>query len=309
MAEAGDGLEALQKAQQFGPDLILLDIGLPSLNGIEAARRLRDSCAKSKILFLSDNRSADIVEEALRAGACGYVVKSDAWRELLIAVEAVLAGSQFVSIGVPEGISARDDQTSDHAVGKKIVTPLLQRQVETARRHEVVLYSDDRRLLDTLTQFIGNSLVVGNAAIVIGTEFHRDSLLNKLQACGLDMAEAVEQGRYVGVDAADTISKFVVNEELDSTGLMEAFGNLILKAAKAAKTKTRRVAIFGEGSHVLWSQGKIQAALQDEKLCNQLTKIYDVDILCAYCRGRVESRMDNDAFQRICAEHSAVHSQ
>src|SRR5207247_6579911 len=97
MGEALDGLEAVRKAQQLHPDLILLDIGLPSLNGIEAARRIRELSPKSKILFISENRSWDIAEEALRIGAGGYVVKSDAAGELLPAVEAVLRGKRYVS--------------------------------------------------------------------------------------------------------------------------------------------------------------------------------------------------------------------
>jgi DNA-binding NarL/FixJ family response regulator len=90
VGEVTDGFEAVQKAEQLQPDLILLDIGLPTLNGIEAARRIRELSPKSKILFLSENRSWDIAEEALRTGAGGYVVKSDAVGELLPAVEAVL---------------------------------------------------------------------------------------------------------------------------------------------------------------------------------------------------------------------------
>ena len=97
IGEAVDGLEAVQKAQQLQPDLILLDIGLPTLNGIEAARRIRELSPKSKILFVSENRSWDIAEEALRTGAGGYVVKSDAVGELLPAVSAVLGGKRFVS--------------------------------------------------------------------------------------------------------------------------------------------------------------------------------------------------------------------
>lgn len=100
--EASDGLEAVQKAQQLQPDLILLDIGLPTLNGIQAARRIRELSPKSKILFLSEHRSWDIVKEALRTGAVGYVVKSDAGRELLSAVEAVLQGKLFIGASLAE---------------------------------------------------------------------------------------------------------------------------------------------------------------------------------------------------------------
>lgn len=97
IGEASDGMEAVQKAEELQPDLILLDIGLPTLNGIEAARRIRKVSSACKILFVSENRSADIAEEALSTGAGGYVVKSDAAGELLPAVKAVLEGKRFVS--------------------------------------------------------------------------------------------------------------------------------------------------------------------------------------------------------------------
>jgi DNA-binding NarL/FixJ family response regulator len=96
ICEVADGMDAVEKAEQLRPDLILLDIGLPTLNGIEAARRIRKLAPKSKILFLSQNHSPDIAAEALRI-ASGYVIKSDASSELLPAVEAVLRGKQFVS--------------------------------------------------------------------------------------------------------------------------------------------------------------------------------------------------------------------
>jgi DNA-binding NarL/FixJ family response regulator len=76
VGEASDGPEAVCKSEELQPDLIVLDIGLPTLNGIEAARRIRAAGLKSRILFLSDNRSLDIAQEALGTGAQGYVVKS-----------------------------------------------------------------------------------------------------------------------------------------------------------------------------------------------------------------------------------------
>jgi DNA-binding NarL/FixJ family response regulator len=97
VAESSDGLDAIQKAQELQPDLILIDVGLPKLNGIEAARRIRQLSPACRILFVSENRSADVAEKALSNGANGYVVKSDAGSELLPAVEAVLAGKRFIS--------------------------------------------------------------------------------------------------------------------------------------------------------------------------------------------------------------------
>jgi len=94
--EASDGLEAVQKAAELKPDLILLDIGLPTLNGIEAARRLRKLVPESKILFLSQESSPDVVQEALNLGAWGYIFKTRAARDLLAAVDAVISEKQFV---------------------------------------------------------------------------------------------------------------------------------------------------------------------------------------------------------------------
>jgi DNA-binding NarL/FixJ family response regulator len=97
VGEASDGFEAVEKAEGLQPDLILLDVGLPTLNGIEAARQLYTLAPESKIIFLSQESSADMVQEALSLGAWGYVAKVKAGSDLLPAVEAVLRGKRFVS--------------------------------------------------------------------------------------------------------------------------------------------------------------------------------------------------------------------
>jgi DNA-binding NarL/FixJ family response regulator len=96
VGQACDGLQAVQQAQRLQPDLVLLDIGLPTLNGIEAARRIRKLSPNSKILFFTQDCSFEIAQGALRTGAHGYLLKSDA-TDLPCAVETVLRGEQFVS--------------------------------------------------------------------------------------------------------------------------------------------------------------------------------------------------------------------
>jgi len=97
IGEAADGLEAVQKAEDFQPDLILLDSDLPKLSGLEAARQIRLTAPKSKILFLTQDLDPAVVQEAFSLGARGYVIKSDASRELLSAVRVVILGKQYVS--------------------------------------------------------------------------------------------------------------------------------------------------------------------------------------------------------------------
>jgi DNA-binding NarL/FixJ family response regulator len=97
VGETSDGLDAVLKAEELKADLILLDIGLPGLNGIEVARRIRKVAPESKIIFLSQESSPDVIQVALDLGARGYVVKASAGTDLLAAVDAVLQGKQFVS--------------------------------------------------------------------------------------------------------------------------------------------------------------------------------------------------------------------
>lgn len=100
ICECSDGLEAIRKSEQLQPDLVVLDIGLPKLHGLEAARRIRKVAPGSRILFLTAYISPELLREALQTGALGYVVKSNAASDLLPAVNAVMHDQRFVSSGV-----------------------------------------------------------------------------------------------------------------------------------------------------------------------------------------------------------------
>ena len=97
VGEASDGLEAIQKAEELKPDLILLDIGLPQLNGIEVAKRVLQCLPHTLIVFVSMHCDHGTVREALDTGAKGYVLKGAAGRELGPAIQAVFNGGEFVS--------------------------------------------------------------------------------------------------------------------------------------------------------------------------------------------------------------------
>ena len=100
ICEVSDGEEAVKKVEELQPDLILLDIGLPTLNGIAAARRILQLTPESRIIFVTQETSPEIVEEALGVGAMGYIAKTSANSELLTAVDAALEGRKFVGSGL-----------------------------------------------------------------------------------------------------------------------------------------------------------------------------------------------------------------
>jgi DNA-binding NarL/FixJ family response regulator len=290
-SEASDGLEAVQKAQDLNPDIILLDVGLPKLNGIEAARRMRQLSPNSKIIFLSQNKDRDIVQAALSIGVGGYVHKPDLKRELVRAIDAVVRGEQFVST------SLSGHQLTDFPMEK------------ATHRHEVQFYSDDALFLDTLARFIAVALKSGRAAIVIVTQSHLEVLVSRLEAEGLDLDAAAQRGTYIPLDVSKTFSTFMVNDMPDATRFFPMAGALIQAAAKAARQQHRGVVVCGEGTSVLWADGKANAAIRVEQLWNEIGKTLGVDILCGYASSSFHSEEDKCVLRSICAEHSAVYSQ
>jgi DNA-binding NarL/FixJ family response regulator len=275
VGEVSDGLDAVQKAEELQPNLVLLDIGLPKLNGLEAGRRVRKVSPNSKILFLTQESSCDIVEEALSIGAHGYVLKVRCQSDLLPAIDAVVSGKRFVS----SGLDFKEPSNAD----------LL-------HRHEILFCSNEGVLLDSLMQFIAAALQAGDAAIVWVTESHRQALLQRLCGQGVDIDSAIQIGTFIASD---------VGEKPDPVRMLEAVRSLIRAASKAGK-EGPRVALCGERAGRLWAEGKIDAAIQLEQLCNELAKSHPIDILCPY--PLPNGQRNDQALKSLCAEHTAVHS-
>jgi two-component system response regulator NreC len=115
ICKAQDGLEAVQQARKLQPDLIVIDVGLPKMHGIEAIRQIREHLPRSKVLFVSQNSDADVVQRAFEVGGNGYVLKAQAGSDLLPALEAVLQGRRFVSSGLGEHAATDRSPTPDHS--------------------------------------------------------------------------------------------------------------------------------------------------------------------------------------------------
>jgi len=270
-----------------------LDIGLPILNGIRVAREIRNISPDSKILFVSENLSLEIVDAALQTGAGGYVVKSQAATELLPAVEAVLQGKGFVS-----AMLARSDSPA-----------LTEDAAATTHCHEVAFYADDAAVVDGYARYIESGLIRGDALISVTAKSHWASLFSRLNRDGVDVNFVIEQGRYIPLEAADTLSRLRVGHTLDPMHCANVMGELFNRAATGIKGQHGQVAVCGEIAPMRLSEDDAEMAIQLEHLWDEITRRHGVNTLCGYLSASFRSAERGPIFERICAEHSAVHGR
>jgi PAS domain S-box-containing protein len=172
--------------------------------------------------------------------------------------------------------------------------------------HTVQFYTDDSFLLDGLTRFIGTALGSGDTAIVIATKEHREELASRLKIRGDDLSKALAAGRYMELDAADTLAQFMVNGGPDEARFSEVIGNVVRAGQAAAESEPRRVVAFGEMVALLWAAGNPMAAIRLEQLWNDLAKKHSFALRCAYPMGGFDRDEHGQSFRQICGEHSAV---
>jgi DNA-binding NarL/FixJ family response regulator len=287
VGEASDGLDAVEKARALRPDLILLDIGLPMLNGIETATHILAQDASLKILFASEHRSPDIVEAALATGAGGYLVKSDAGAGLLPAMSAVVGGARFIGAGL-----------LTHGFNSWISAQ--------GARHLAGFYSDEASLLDDYARFAESALTAGSSLIVLGVESRQMLLRQRLESQGVDIDVAISEGRVRLLDVADVLAKFMVDDWLDDTRFWTAVTPVIQEAASASRG-LRRVVAWGECAPTLWRAGSAKAAMRLEHLWNEVVTGFEVETLCGYFAPALN--VDDPTYQRLCVAHSAVHAR
>jgi DNA-binding NarL/FixJ family response regulator len=160
-----DGRAAVSAFQRLDPDLLLLDVGLPLLNGIEAARQVRQAAPDARILFVTMQTDRIYVEEALRAGACGYVLKQAAARELVEAIRCVLSGKTYLSPWLEQQFGSRLSDTLEDV--SRVFGGAL-----TPRQREVLQLIAEGQSMKEMATTLGIS--------VRTVEFHKNSIMEQL---------------------------------------------------------------------------------------------------------------------------------
>ena len=172
IAEAGDGQEAVRHAESLNPDIVVMDIGMPTLNGMDAARELGRCCPKTKPILLTQHDEDQYVSEALDAGVKGYVLKSQVASDLLLAIHQVLKGQVYLSPGISGAVMAAYRSKS-----RRPADPL------TARERQVLQLIAEGKSTKDIASLLGVSVKTA--------ESHRSRLMQKL-----DIHETASLVRY-----------------------------------------------------------------------------------------------------------------
>src|SRR5712691_5808647 len=170
--------------------------------------------------------------------------------------------------------------------------------------HAVQFYDDEKFLLDAVGRFIGPALGAGEACLIISTAAHRSQLAERLAARGFDLDALCRQGRYVTLDAAETLSRFMIDGWPDEKRFADVVGGAVAQAGTAAQYP--RVRAFGEMVALLCAQGRAEAAIRLEELWNELAKSLPFALLCAYPLSAFRAHVRRAPFLRICGAHSHV---
>jgi hypothetical protein len=170
--------------------------------------------------------------------------------------------------------------------------------------HVVQFYEQSPYLIDRVSSFIAPGLKAGEAAIVIATPEHRDMIAAQLGAHGVDVAEMRKQGSYVDLDAAETMSLFMIDGQPDRRRFVEVIGGTITRARPKAQFPIVRA--FGEMVALLWAQGRQDAAINLEELWNELLGHHPFSLMCGY---PIEGLGDPDSptVRQMMASHNRAH--
>ena len=281
VATVTSGREVLDTVPDLDPDLIVLDISMPGLNGFETAEELNRSGSRSRIVFLTMHQDDNFVAKAIGCGAAGYVPKMLAWSDLAPALHHALAGRQYLPS----------------------LTPLVMTDSDA---HAVQFRGDDGSWLDGAAGVLSSALQRGDTIATVLIESHRDALAVLMKERGWNLADLGERGRYLMFDAEAAATHVVRGGRPDVemlTGMVA-----VLERARTASGDLARshLTILGEIAPVLWRNGNPEAAMEVERLWDELTRPLPILTICTYPMDSVSHDAAAAFSSDICAHHSVI---
>jgi CheY-like chemotaxis protein len=281
VAAVTDGRQALDASRRLDPDVVVLDVTMPGLDGFQTARELTRSGSRAKIVMLTMHLSNEHVAAAVDAGANGYVTKMRMMSDLERAIDHVVAGRLFMP-----------SLTSLLSIAP---TPGL-------GRHAVQFGSNDHAFQDGLSGVLAAALRRGDVAAIVATEATRAGVAERLMATGCDVAHAAERGTYISLDARVAVAQVMEDGRFDASRLAVLVDDL--ERSRLAGSASH-LTIVGAIAPQLCRDGNPEAALHVEHAWDDLTRGLPFLTVCFYSMDCFRET-DPDVFPGICAAHSAV---
>ena len=280
-AVATDGSQAVDIASRVGPDVIVLDVNMPGLDGFHTKRALDQAGSRAPVVFLSMVDADDHVGEAFRCGGRGYVIKSRVALDLAGALDQVLHGRVFVPS----------------------LTSLF--ALTDGGGHAMQLHRGLERFLDGLAAFCGHSLRRGDALCVNATSDVREGLEHRLRAAGWAVGGPSRHRRYRAFDAGAALSRIMRDGVPDPAVLAEIASELDHFRLATSESAGRRLTFFGNGIVPLITGGNPRAAIAIEHEWSTLTAGLPFLTLCGYPVSCFHDQAP-DLWSRACQEHWVV---
>ena len=280
VASVSDGLEAVEQTIHLSPDVVVLDVTMPGLDGFQAARELRRRGSQAKIVFLSLHEGDEFVVTGIRSGGSAYVPKHRMPIDLPSAVEHVSAGRVFLpSLSSLSAIAPRGG-------------------------HAMMFYARHEAWCSEAAGLVRVALSRGDAVTVFASEVTRMGVAKKLAAQGLDTTQVIADGRYVVVDAAETLQQIILNGQPDAQRVAAVVDTL--ESRLAVSRPAARMTIIGEIAAGV-GRNEPDALLGIEHLWNALAGDRPFLTVCGYSTRRLrDDAQDGRLWSGLCGQHWAV---
>jgi DNA-binding NarL/FixJ family response regulator len=283
VATVRDGASAIAATSEFNPDVVVLDVGMPGLDGFQTASRIKASGSSARIVFLSNFTGDDFVLAGVTRGASAFVAKSEMLHDLAEAVSHVAEGRSFVP--------------------SASVLPQWRR--ETGHRHDLLPYTTDEVLVNAVMGFFDSALDAGDSIVAVVTAPHRKALDAEFKRRGVNIAAMADSGRYTTVDSAEALESVLAGGIPDGGLFAAAMDTLVERGCSAATGSNPHVTIFGEIAPLLYARGDRDGMLRLEQIAGEYTATRQASILCCYSTGCLD---DTPVYAGICGHHSTVVS-
>jgi DNA-binding NarL/FixJ family response regulator len=280
VAAVADGRQAVEAVHRLDPDVVVLDISMPVLDGFSAGRELARLGSRAKLLFLSVHDGDKYVAAAIDAGAHGYVAKPRMAIDLEDAITHVLQGR----LRLP---------TSSSLLGL----------TDPRARHAVLASENDDSRLQDLHEFAGRALNRGDSVVAIARSALLDSLTSRLADEGFDLAALDDQGRYQTLDVEQYLPVVMRGDELDEAALVEFIRTLEGAHAASTKDAPNNLVVLGEGAPLLLEGGNVRAAMTLERVWHSHSGAFQT--LCSYRGADLETRAP-ETIDQVYAAHQTV---